>query len=197
MSTISERPQTDLAEWRFTAADLAALPSELPSGPVRFELDNGRLVTMAPRKASQHALVLRIAAALFHCGEQQGYGKTRCGDVRIVLWRDPDRVVGTSVAFLSRSSLPAQETPHGYLQTIPELVVDVAGEGDAADYVERKVSDLLAAGVGQVVIADAREKTFTVHSAGSPPRMVREGQTLRIDDPIPGFELTPSDVFLD
>ena len=187
----------DLAEWRFTAADLAALPSELPSGPVRFELDNGRLVTMAPRKASQHALVLRIAAALFHCGEQQGYGKTRCGDVRIVLWRDPDRVVGTSVAFLGRDSLPAQETPNGYLQTIPALVVDVAGEDDAADYVERKISDLLAAGVSQVVIADATEKSFTVHSPGSPPRRVREGQTLRIDDLIPGFELNPSEVFLD
>jgi Uma2 family endonuclease len=32
----------------FTIADLDLLPSELPSGPVRYELHHGRLITMPP-----------------------------------------------------------------------------------------------------------------------------------------------------
>lgn len=31
-----------------TAADLAVLPTELPSGSVRYELDDGELVVMPP-----------------------------------------------------------------------------------------------------------------------------------------------------
>ena len=41
-------PQTATGPRLLTAADLAVLPSQLPSGPVLWELDNGRLVVMAP-----------------------------------------------------------------------------------------------------------------------------------------------------
>jgi Uma2 family endonuclease len=197
MSTVSQRAHKDVSQWRYTAADLAALPSDLPSGSVRFELDNGRLVTLPSPRAAQHALQLRIAAALFQTGDRQGHGRTRCGDVRIILWQDPDRVVAASVAFISQRLLPPQENSDGYLQTIPDLVVEVVGENETDDYVERKVSDLLAAGVGQVWTADPRTKTITVHSASAPPRPIHEGQTLRFDDPIPGFELKPAEIFSD
>ena len=41
-------PVADPIPRLFTVADLAALPDELPSGPVHYELDNGRLITMPP-----------------------------------------------------------------------------------------------------------------------------------------------------
>jgi hypothetical protein len=40
----SDRPPVHYGGKRFTIADLEAFPREVPSGPVDFELDNGRLV---------------------------------------------------------------------------------------------------------------------------------------------------------
>ena len=41
---IANEPLLQPCQRLFTAADLEALPSELPSGPIDYELDNGRLV---------------------------------------------------------------------------------------------------------------------------------------------------------
>ena len=49
MASVLQQPQLPPPKRLLTAADLAALPDELPSGPVKYELDQGRLVTlMAP-----------------------------------------------------------------------------------------------------------------------------------------------------
>src|SRR6185369_8982845 len=56
MTAIAPRPPVEVQERLYTAADLAELPSELPSGPVRYELDNGRLISMAP-PGDEHGMV--------------------------------------------------------------------------------------------------------------------------------------------
>jgi hypothetical protein len=48
MSIATTRPLLEATEHRLTAADLAALPTDLPSGSVKYELDDGRLVPMSP-----------------------------------------------------------------------------------------------------------------------------------------------------
>src|SRR5262249_44652210 len=78
----------------FTAADLAVLPSDLPSGPVVYELDNGRLITMPPPGNVHGAIETKFAGAFLYEGEKRGHGKARCGEVGIILWKNPDRVVG-------------------------------------------------------------------------------------------------------
>src|SRR4051812_25920200 len=88
------RPPVDYEPKLFTVADLALLPSELPSGAVRYELDNGRLITMAPPGDVHGAVEGTLIAALKTQGEFKGFGKARCGDVGILLWRNPDRLVG-------------------------------------------------------------------------------------------------------
>ncbi len=60
-------------------------------------------------------------------------------EVGIVLWRNPDRVVGADVVFVAKKSLPIQRTKEGYLETIPELVVEIRSKNDSLKYVERKV----------------------------------------------------------
>src|SRR2546423_1148234 len=101
-----------------TAADLAALPAELPSGPVLYELDNGRLNIMPPPGDLHGAIETKVAANLFFQGEKGGHGKARSGDVGVILWRNPDRVVGADVVFIANSSLPIRVSAEGYLETI-------------------------------------------------------------------------------
>jgi Uma2 family endonuclease len=177
-----------------TVADVAALPTELPSGSVDYELDNGRIVVMAPPGDVHGSVQLRIGSALLAQGEQRGLGQAWT-EVGIVLWRDPDRLVGADAAFVARPSLPVRTSEEGYLETIPELVVEVRSKNDTDAMVARKVSDYLAAGVRVVWLADPARQTIIEHRATAPPRTFSKNETLCADDVVPGFALPIADVF--
>lgn len=179
----------------YTVADLAELPSELPSGPVCWELDNGRIVPMSPPGDLHGAVESRLVVALGIQGEGRGLGKVRCGEVGIVLWRNPDRVVGADAVFLSNGSLPIRRSPEGYLETIPDLVVEVVSKSDRPGGVARKVADYLQAGVRVVWVADPGPQTITVHRPGCEPQVVHGDDDLTVEDVIPGFRFRVADAF--
>lgn len=59
-----------------TAADLQAFPAEIPSGPIDYELDNGRLVfIMAPPGDPHGSAQLTIGSYLLFEGELKQHGK--------------------------------------------------------------------------------------------------------------------------
>src|SRR4051812_2738945 len=91
---VSSPPLPDPFVRLLTVADLAALPSELPSGPVLYELDHGRLIILALPGDVHGAVESNVATALKLQGECRGLGKARCGGVGVILRRNPDRVVG-------------------------------------------------------------------------------------------------------
>lgn len=179
----------------FTAADLEQLPTDLPSGPIDYELDNGRLVfIMVPPGDLHGAVQSNIATELKIQGERQGHGKART-EVGIVLWRDPDRVVGADVVFVAKKSLPIRRTSEGYLETIPELVVEIRSKNDSLKYIERKVRDYLKAGAQVVWVPDWTTQTVTEHAANGEPKVYGMSDTLLLPSIIPGFSLPVADVF--
>src|SRR5262245_9140854 len=111
MSTITTPPEGEFAVRLLTAADLAMLPSELASGTVLYELDNGRLIVMPPPGSTHGAVESNLTTDLKSQGERKGLGKVLCGEVGIVLWRDPDRVVGADAIFIANASLPIRLSP--------------------------------------------------------------------------------------
>jgi Uma2 family endonuclease len=194
MATAQTRPPIEVFERLYTAADVAAMPSDLPSGPARYELDNGRLITMVP-PGDLHASVEANLTSLLHQAAAGRQGKVRCGEGGIVLWRNPDRVVGADVVFIANRSLPIRRSPEGYLETIPDLVVEVLSKRDTKAYVARKIEDYLHAGVKQVWIADPKKQTITVHVSGKKPRVFTTQDVLEVNELIPDFALKVADVF--
>lgn len=182
---------------RWTVADLAALPDELPSGPVRYELDNGALITMSPPGELHGAYEANLITELKVQGERRGLGKARSGDVGIVLWRNPDRVVGADAAFVAAASLPIRRSPEGYLETIPDLVVEVMSPNDTRPEVQRKVDDYLRAGVRVVWVADPARRTLAIHRPGQAVETLGEADTLTVPEVIPGFALRVADAFVE
>jgi Uma2 family endonuclease len=179
----------------FTAADLEALPSDLPSGPIDYELDNGRLVLITVPPGNIHgAAQLRIGTQLMIQGELKGHGKART-EVGVILWRNPDRVVTPDVLFIAKKSLPIRTSREGYLETIPELVVEIRSKNDSLKYVERNVQHYLKAGVELVWVADPEVRTLTAHSASGEPAVYNETDTLSLPERIPGFSMPVADVF--
>jgi Uma2 family endonuclease len=122
------------------------MPSDLPSGPVRYELYHGRLITLPPLDEIHGAVESNLVCELTIQGERKGFGKSRCGGVGIILGRNPDHAFGADAVFVTNERLPIQRSPEGYLETIPELVVEVRSKNDTRAALGRKAEDYLRAG---------------------------------------------------
>jgi Uma2 family endonuclease len=106
----TEFPSPPPAPRLLTSADLAALPDELPSGPVEYELDDGRLVIISLPGGVLGAVNANIVFQLKLQGDQRGYGKT-LAETGVVLRNAPDRVVGPDSCFVVAGSLPLDFSP--------------------------------------------------------------------------------------
>jgi Uma2 family endonuclease len=178
-----------------TASDLEAFPEELPSGPVDYELDNGRLVLILAPPGDEHGAVqLNIGAYLKFWGEFKGHGQART-ETGLILWRNPDRVVTPDVMFAASKSLPLRTSPEGYWETIPEFVVEVRSKNDSSDFVRRKVEHYLRAGVEVVWVVDPSKKTIELHSVGHEVVKCGTPDILTLPNIIPDFSLPVADVF--
>jgi Uma2 family endonuclease len=179
----------------FTVADLEQMPTDLPSGPIDFELDNGRLVLiMVPPGDIHGAAQSNIVTQLKLQGELRGHGKART-EVGVVLWRNPDRVVTPDVLFIAKKSLPIHRSSEGYLETIPELVVEIRSKNDSLKYIERKVEHYLKAGVEVVWVADPTSKTVKAHTNSGGSVIYSECDTLELPNIVPGFSMVVGSIF--
>jgi Uma2 family endonuclease len=178
----------------FTAADLAVFPTHLPSGDVDYELDHGRLVVVVPPGTMHAAAHAFIGAELMCQGERKRHGRA-FGKVGVVLSRSPDTVLGADLAFVGKANLPVRKSREGYLETIPDLVVEIRSKNDTRAELERKAGEYLSAGVGIVLIVDPEAKTIAERRAGAEPRVYLTSETLGLDELIPGFRLNLAERF--
>jgi Uma2 family endonuclease len=197
MSTLLTPPAGhSLPPWQrlLTLADVAALPSQLPSGDVKYELDNGRLIIMPPPGADHGSGQGRLATHLFVQGEFRGHGKA-FAEVGIILRRNPDSLVGADNAFVCQRSLPIKKSPEGYLETIPELVVEIRSKNDTNKGIEDKVAAYHRAGVVVVWVPDPATRTLTVYRIGEQPVVLKADDQLTVPDLIPGFQVFVRELF--
>lgn len=196
ISELPPMPGVDYTPHLLTAADLAALPNELPSGAARYELDNGVLLTMSPPGVDHGETENIIASELRQQGAKRGFGKST-GEIGLLLRRNPDRVVAPDATFFSNSRLPWRRTTEGYSETIPDLVVEVVSKNDTRAYLTRKIKDYLHAGVVIVWLVDPAKRTLVEHRSGCEPVTYDGAATVELPELIPGFQLRLDDVFAD
>ncbi|MGQ0635386.1 MAG: Uma2 family endonuclease [Planctomycetaceae bacterium] len=194
MATSIAEPGVQVVPRLLTVADLAVLPDKLPSGPVKYELDEGRLIIMAPPGDSHGAVESNVVAQLKFQGEYKGHGKART-NVSVILQRNPDRVYVPDAAFISNRSLPLRKSPEGYLETIPELVVEVRSKNDSVPELHRKAAAYLQAGVQIVWILDPSSKSVTICSPDAAPLTLQEHDVLTAGSLIPDFRVGVAELF--
>lgn len=176
-----------------TVADLAVLPDMLPSGSASWELVDGVPILMSPPGYRHGRAAARIVGELLSQGEYRGLGEV--GDeVAVILRRNPDRVTGPDAVFLLQTSLPARLSPEGYLETVPEIVVEVRSKNDTGPEVLAKVGEYLAAGVKAVWVADPDDRTVAVHTPGAAPAVFGPADTLT-SPLLPGFAVPVERLF--
>lgn len=179
MSTtdILTTPTTHISTGRLlTIADVESLPTRLPTGDVDYELNNGRLVIVSP-PGRKHGKVQMRLGAFFDMLENAGLGEGFV-ETGVVLWRDPDRLVGADAAFITRQRCPVRETKEGYLETIPDLIVEIRSKDDTLNELKEKAADYLKAGVHVAWVIDPILRNATVYQRDRSPQTVAEDGTL-------------------
>jgi Uma2 family endonuclease len=146
------------------------------------------LVVMPPPGDIHGAVESNLAAELKMQGDRRGHGKARSGDVGIVLARNPDHVYGADAVFITNARLPIRRSPERYLETIPELIVEVRSKNDTLAALERKAQDYLQAGAVFWVV-DPINRNVLAYRQGVPTQTFAEDDTLTVPDLIPGFAL--------
>lgn len=184
--TATRTPAAPVWPRLLTAADLAKMPTSLPGGDVRYELDDGVLVAMAPPGGDHGRKQNKVCTLLTNEAESKGLGHAY-GEVGIILRRGPDRVPGADAAFLTSDQLPAKYSREGYLETIPKLVVEIRSKNDTLPELESKVAEYLAAGVVEVWVLDPEDKSIAKHRADG-VRLLDETGVLEFEL-LPGFSV--------
>lgn len=128
---------------------------------------------------------LKIGRYLDTNAEELGLGEGWV-EVGIVLRRDPDRVVGADAAFVLATSLPTRRSVEGYLETIPEIVIEILSKNDTTPEVLAKRDEYFGAGVRAVWVLDPDDRTVTVHAPPAAPAEFGPADTLT-SPLLPGF----------
>ena len=174
-----------------TAEDLL----DLPDDECRYELLDGELVKMAPTGGKHGQVLINIGIALGAYVKRQDLGIVLGGDPGIILRRNPDRVRAPDVCFIARERIPPEGLPDGYLELIPDLVIEVVSPNDRATQVQDKIEEWLRAGVRLVWAVYPGTRSVVAYQSLSAIRVYTESETLDGAPVLPDFTCSVASLF--
>ena len=158
------------------------------------ELIDGRIVRMNPTGLQHGNIEIALGSALREFVRKRGLGRVVGGEVGIYTRRNPDRVRGADLAFVSRERL-AEKSPQGFLKVAPELVVEIISPTDRWQYMRDKLEEYFAIGVHRVWIVEPDNRDVLVYSASTEMRKFGEGDMLMGEGVLDGFILPVAELF--
>jgi Uma2 family endonuclease len=178
----------------FTADDLLRLPDD---GYHRYELVEGRLLTMTPAGGRHGLIAGRIHVALGAHVEQARLGVVVSADTGFKLESSPDTVRAPDVAFVARERIASTGVPEAFWQGAPDLAVEVLSPSDSRSEMQSKIAQYLRLGVKEVWLVEPAACRLTVYRPHESPRALDESDTLEGDELLPGFQYPLARLFAD
>ena len=113
----------------------------------------------------------------------------------VLIEQNPDTVREPDVYFVSAGRLPLDDDSDGYLEVMPELVVEIVSPNDREADVREKISMWLEHGVSMAMEVRPATRAIVVHCPGVPAETLDGDDTLDGGDVLPGFSLPLSEIF--
>ena len=176
-----------------TADDLLRLSSR----GVRGELIRGVLCETMPTGYAHGKIVVSLAAFLSNFVTPRKLGSLTASDSGVWLERDPDTVREPDIAFFSVEKIPLGAMDSGYVEVIPDLVVEVASPNDSPRDLHDKARMWLSYGTCLVWVVRPDARAVDVYRPGSPASTLGSEETLDGLDTLPGFTCQVRSVFGD
>src|SRR5690349_15216811 len=165
-----------------TIAELEANPP-----PGRWELLDGEVMPVPPAGGEHNWVMNRFDVRLTQYVEANDLGVVLPGDTGIVLGRSPDRVRAPDLCFYAKGRLPGDRPPPGYLEIVPDFVVEIVSPGDRAGEIQRKTDEWLSAGVRLVWVAYPESRTVVATTGSNTQQLYRAGDVISANPVLPGF----------
>jgi len=178
-----------------TADELLTMPTYVDGSDRRYELIRGELKVMSPTKPLHGVVCARLTIKLGAFVEEHDLGETFGAETGFVVERDPDTVLGTDVAFVSRGRLATVENVEKFFPFAPDLAVEVLSPGNTVKEINEKIALYFAAGSRAVWVLNPKRRTAAVYSSPSEFHTLSEQDTLDGGDVVPGFRLELSKLF--
>lgn len=152
------------------------------------ELIDGRIVPMSPTSLKHGRLEAELSRQLGNFVEARKVGLVVTGEAGVYTRRNPDRVRGIDVAFISKERL-AGELPEGFLQTAPDLVVEIISPSDRWEDMRQKLEEYFAIGVQRVWVVEPENRAVLVFRSSTDFDKLGQGETLVGEGALEGFQL--------
>lgn len=174
-----------------TAEDLLRLYSE----GVKGELIKGVLYETVAAGRIHARIAGRIITAFNVHVLPRRLGEVGGTDGGVLIEQNPDTVREPDVYFVSAGRLPLDDQSDGYLQVMPELVVEIVSPNDRDWEVREKIGMWLHHGVSVALEVRPATRSILVHRPGAPPVTLNSDDVLECGDVLPGFSLPLSEIF--
>lgn len=158
-----------------------------------FELVDGTLVekAMGWQESLLAAVILHWLQAYL---DQHPLGVATGADGMTRLFDDTIR--SPDVAFVHWNRLPGGQIPSQPIpDLVPNFVVEVLSVTNTYSEMSRKRREYFHAGVEMMWLVHPRERTLTYYLDTLHPVTLREGETLKLDQVLPGWEINTGELF--
>ena len=174
-----------------TAEDLLRLNSQ----GVKGELIRGVLHETVSVGKVHARLAIRIGGEIERHARRLRLGQVGGSDGGVFIERDPDTVREPDVYFVSADRLPLDDESDGYLEVVPELVVEIVSPNDRDGDVSEKIGMWLNLGVSMALEVRPGTRSILVHRPGTPAVTLSGNDVLDGANVLPGFTLPLSEIF--
>jgi Uma2 family endonuclease len=167
----------------------------MPENGVRHELVRGELRTMTPPGAEHGRVAATIGGLLFTHARKTGNGMTMAAETGFMLARDPDTVRAPDAAYVTKERAEKIGRTAKYWPEAPNFAVEVISPEDSYHEVQDKALEWLRAGTIAVLVLDPPKRTATVYRGQGDAHVYGAGDTLDLNDAVPGFSVAVADLF--
>jgi Uma2 family endonuclease len=172
-----------------TGDELLTMPDLSPC-----ELIDGEIVPMSPSGSEPGRIAIKLGRYLDTFVEDRQLGWVTGGEAGLYTRRNPDRVRGVDLAFISKDRLP-NGLPAGYLEVAPELIIEIISPHDRWSEVRARLEEYFAIGVQRVWVVEPERRTVLVYRSSLDMSEFREGDTLMGEGVLDGFTLAVASIF--
>ena len=174
-----------------TAEDLLRLHGQ----GVKGELIDGVLKEKVSAGAEHSFIGIRLGGEFDRHARRHRLGRVGGTDGGVLIRRNPDNVREPDVFFVSAERLPLDVRVQGYLEVVPELVVEIVSPSDSETDLREKIVMWLDFGVSMALEVRPADRAVAVHCPGVPSKTLTGDDVLDGGDVLPGFSLPLSDIF--
>jgi Uma2 family endonuclease len=158
------------------------------------ELIDGRIVRKSYATAEHGFLVVALATELANFVKQRQLGRVMIGGVGVYIRRDPDQVRAMDIAFISEEHWP-HKLSTGFLDVVPELVVEVISPDDRWEDMRQKLEDYFSIGVQRVWVVEPENRAVLVYRSITEMQRLSESDVLTGEGLLEGFALPVASLF--